>query len=263
MKSGKLHSSPRIGLIFYIAVSLLCGTMAENALGQESGPRLGRPLQEGEEPRGPVPPPRSRDFEPQSPFPKGLPECVPDILGLCKNAIDPETPGIDQILTAMFQGQCNSLRESCVSLRASCTEGSGNQLRRSFIMILNNERNMWCLVDPQNFATSTHGPDNCLTPEQRGPNPVDLCRFLVPEFRSNPRHPCECKLIGGIPDVGQIIVPETKPYACARKELKTLSECNSCCSTAGAEFFPDETDRDKKDKWVLDCQGSCKNYPRG
>ena len=258
MKSGKLNPSSRLGLIFCIAVSLLCGTITENALGQ--GP-LGVPL----DPNGPpwVPkvgePTRSGEFLPPSgPGSKGPPKCVPGILGQCQDAIDidPQTPGIDQTFTAMFQGQCNLARESCVSLRSSCTEGSGNPLRRSFNMILNKETGYWCLVDPQN------GTSKCLEPRgHKQPSSNDLCLFLVPAVKLNPIHAqnCKCKLIGGIPKVGQVIVPETASYACAQN-MKTLSECNTCCSTAGTGFFQDDTARAK---WLTDCQGSCKNYRQG
>jgi len=261
MKSGRLHSSPRIGLIFYIAVSLLCGTMAENALGQvppgyspgyQNGTYWG-PTTGGDS--------RANTFvPPPGPAPKGPPECVRDILGKCNGAIDTETPGADQILTAMFSGLCKQLGESCKSLIATCTEGEGNKLRRALNMIWDKGRGQWCLVDPQSVVDQHDMTykDNCVTRRKGDPTTVELCKVLVPAVRSNPNYPCTCTATVGEP--GQILVPETYPYACARNMKTTLSECNACCSTAGAKFFPDET---AKGPWVEDCLGSCKNYRQG
>jgi hypothetical protein len=266
MKSGKLHSSPRIGLIFYIAVSLLCGTMAENALGQVPpgyspgyqngtywGPTTGGGSTTGQPQRV------DQYFPPPAPAPKGPPECVRDILGQCNGAIDTETPGADQVLAAMFSGLCKKLGESCKSLIATCTEGEGNKLRRSLNMILD-KTGLWCLVDPQSVVDDQNKTyrENCLVSGRLEPKSTDLCKVLVPATRFQPGYPCICTATVSKP--GQIIVPETQTYACAQKYLKTLSECNSCCSTAGAKFFPDE---DVRAKWLLDCQGSCENYPRG
>lgn len=257
MKSGKLHSSPRMGLLFYIVVSLFCGTITDSARGElPPGLSPGVPNWDKKQNTG------SRADEllpPLVSLPKGPPKCVTGIVGLCSKEIKPDTPGIDQTYTAMFQGQCNLAGESCVSLRSLCNEGSADQLRHSFNMILNKVTGEWCMVEPQN------GTYRCLKPRgHKKPSDVDLCEFLKdaikdPSLNFYSDNTCKCKLVGGIPEVGQIIMPETASYACAQN-MKTLSECNTCCSTAGTGFFQDD---DARAKWETDCTGSCKNYHRG
>jgi len=255
MKSGKLHSSPRIGLLFYIIVSLLCGTMAENALGQV-------PPGMGQDPNGWFPktggPSKSGELFPApGPGSKGPPQCVLDILGKCHGAIDPKTLDADQRLTAMFQGLCNELTESCKSLIATCTVNQ-NRLSRSLNMIFDNEKDAWCLVDPLRVVAEQNNTykDNCLASGLGKPSPQDLCKLLVPEARSNPGYPCTCTATVSKP--GKIIMPQTTPQYCGATE-KGLPDCGTCCERVSKEFLKDK-DVDTQKNWKKSCNDSCVTY---